>query len=542
MYLTSWIHFAHLSGFIRHRIYILFICSLFASCSTVPNELRIAEQLMEDSPDSALRILQKSKPTDFKSPSHRALYGLLVFQALDKKDKPLQPDSLIDFSINYYLGENNKLNLAKSYFLKAKMNKKSQQFEDAVTLYLKSLDLINSTDNYLLLGKIYSDLGDICILQKDYSESLKKVSKAIDYFNKAGNRKEPSYRVVTIGKIYRFRKDYKLAHKYFKKALSQASDSLLQGFAFQEIGINYYWVKQYDSAQFYLRRSLQFPYTGPNYSIRYFYLADLLYNTAQYDSAFCYAQLALKYPSNFFNQRDCYRILANTKYHQNDFEKMGLYLSKYQDCTDSVRKIEIQAKVSMLESLHNNSQETTGTKRSMIWIVSMLVLVLLFSTIIVYFLIQRNKFKKRQLTAYKQELNQKQEFVNLSLHKKIAEAREAQSEARRNASPEERARLDKELYEKCLHLSNWDTFSCEMNHAFNQIVNVLQSSYSGITQKEITWCCLQLFDIPNADRILLLNATTDSMYKLKQRLAQKMNLASTKELDAELKRISNLKL
>ena len=117
-----------------------------------------------------------------------------------------------------------------------------------------------------------------------------------------------------------------------------------------------------------------------------------------------------------------------------------------------------------------------------------------------------------------------------------------QTEARRSASPEERAELDKELYEKCLHLSNWDTFSCEMNHAFNQIVDVLQSDYSGITQKEITWCCLHLLDITNADRILLLNATTDSIYKLKQRLAQKMNLKSTKELDKELKRISNLQI
>ena len=371
---------------------------------------------------------------------------------------------------------------------------------------------------------------------------LKKISTSIDYFNKAGNKVEAGYRVVTIGKIYRFRKDFETAHKYFKKAISIASDSLLQGFAYQEIGINYYWAKQYDSAQFYLRRSLQFPFKGPNYSIRCFYLADLLYNCLQYDSAFCYAQLALKYPSNFFNQRDCYRILANTEYYQGDFEKMGFYMSKYQDCSDSVRKVEIQSKASLLENLHNNNQETTSTKRNMIWTVSMSVLVLLFLVVIVYLLFQRNKMKKSQLDVYKQELNQKQEFVNQSLYKKIAETRESQAEARRYASPAERTRLDKELYEKCLHLSNWDAFSCEMNHAFNQIVDVLQSDYSGITQKEITWCCLHLLDIPNADRILLLNATTDSLYKLKQRLAQKMNLGSTKELDAFLKVFANLKV
>ena len=515
---------------------------LLSACSLVPNELKIAEKLLESNPDSALHTLQRMPTVRKMSDANRALYGLLVFQALDKMDKPLQPDSLIDYSLNYYRNENNKLNLAKSYFFKARMCKKRQQFDDAVTLYLKSLDLLNSTKNYLLLGEIYSDLGDIGIIQKDYSESLKKISTSIDYFNKAGNKVEAGYRVVTIGKIYRFRKDFEKAHKYFKKGISITSDSLLLGFAYQEIGINYYWAKQYDSAQYYLLRSLQFPYKGPNYSIRCYYLADLLYNIIQYDSAFCYAQLALKYPSNFFNQRDCYRILANTEYYRGDFEKMGFYISKYQDCSDSVGKIEIQSKASLLENLHNNNQETSTTKRNMIWTVSMSVLVLLFLVIIVYLLFLRDKLKKSQLDIYKQELNQKQEFVNQSLYKKIAENRESQAEARRYASPSERTKLDKELYEKCLHLSNWDAFSCEMNHAFNQIVEVLQSDYSGITQKEITWCCLLLLNVPNADKILLLNATTDSLYKLKQRLAQKMNLKSTKELDAELKRISSLQV
>ena len=515
---------------------------LFSACSLVPNELKIAEKLLESNPDSALHTLRHMPTVKKMSDANRALYGLLVFQALDKMDKPLQPDSLIDYSLNYYRNKNNKLNLAKSYFFKARMCKKRQKFDDAVTLYLKSLDLLNSTDNYYLHGRIYSDLGDISMIQMDYVGSLKKITKSIDYFNKAGNKVEADYRVVSIGKIYHFRNNFKKAQMYYKQALSMNRDSLIQGFAFQEIGINYYWSKQYDSAQYYLHKSLRFPYKGTSQAIRCYNLADLFYNNAQYDSAFFYAQLALKYPTTFYNQRDCYRILANTEYYRGDFEKMGFYISKYQDCSDSVGKVEIQSKASLLERLHNNNQETTSTKRNMIWTVSMSVLVLLFLVVIVYLLFHRNKLKKSQLDVYKQELNQKQEFVNQSLYKKIAESRESQAEARRYASPAERTRLDKELYEKCLHLSNWDAFSCEMNHAFNQIVDVLQSDYSGITQKEITWCCLHLLDIPNADRILLLNATTDSLYKLKQRLAQKMNLGSTKELDAFLKVFANLKV
>ncbi len=540
MFLSREIHFVRISEFFLQRIYLLFFCTIFISCSHVPTELENAERLLARSADSALHVLHKFRPTDYKSPGHRALYGLLVFQALDKLDKSLQPDSLIDFSLNYYLKENDKSNLAKCYFLKARMLKKRQHFEDAAKLYLNALDLFKSSNNYYWLGRIYSDLSDICGIQSDLNGSLNKNLLAVNYFNKAGNKLEAYYRVISIGKIYHFQRKFKKALYYYRQAFSQSSDSMLVGFAFQEIGVNYFWAKKYDSAHYYLRKSLKYPFRGNSYAIRCFNMADLFFQEQQYDSSLFYANLALKYPTTFYNQRECYRILANSEYQRGDFEKMGDYIHKYQDCTDSVRKLEVQSKVSLLESLHNNDQETTGTKRSMIWITSVLVLVLLFSVGGVYLLFKRNGFKKKQLEDYRKELTQKQEFVTQSLAKKIADTRESQVKARVKASPEERERLDKELYEKCLHLSNWEAFSCEMNHAFNQIVDVLQTDYAGITQKEIIWCCLHLLDVPNTDRILLLNGTPDSVYKLKQRLAQKMNLKSTKDLDSELKRISNV--
>jgi len=76
-----------------------------------------------------------------------------------------------------------------------------------------------------------------------------------------------------------------------------------------------------------------------------------------------------------------------------------------------------------------------------------------------------------------------------------------------------------------------------MNHAFNGIVDKLQSNYPTLSNKEISWCCLHLLNIPNADRILILETTTEGLYKMKQRIAQKLNLKSTKELNAFLNEI-----
>ena len=120
----------------------------------------------------------------------------------------------------------------------------------------------------------------------------------------------------------------------FPVTIGLPKDSLSNGLAYQEMGINYFMDKKYDLAQHYLRKSLTYPAVSNYYAIRNFILADLFFEKQQYDSAALYATTALKYPSTFFIQRDCYRILVNTEYGRGDFKQMAAYMSKYQDCTD----------------------------------------------------------------------------------------------------------------------------------------------------------------------------------------------------------------
>ena len=177
----------------------------------------------------------------------------------------------------------------------------------------------------------------------------------------------------------------------------------------------------------------------------------------------------------------------------------------------------------------------------MILIVSVLILILILSSGLVIYLYKRNKLKRELLEVYKNQLNKKQEFVTQKLSLKIEEARISQTDIRKNATADERVKLDIELYNNALYLNNWDDFSREMNHAFNNIVDLLNAEYPTITRKEIIWCCLHLLDIPHTDRMLLLETSSDSLYKLKQRLAQKLNLKSTKELSAFLKARTEIK-
>src|ERR1035437_5750533 len=523
------------------NLLLLFFCFLFASCSPVSEELKSAEKLLETSPDSALHVLQNLPPLKYKSESDRALYGLLLFEALEKTNKKMQPDSLIDFSISYYQSQNDKLHLARCYFYKGHKLLHAQRYDEATALYLKALDCIQNKKDYYLLGKIYGDMGYIKTIEIKFKESRGKLRLSLFYFKRSGKKMEVNSAMLFIGNTFRNLKNYKTAQKYYNYVLKHTKDSILNGSAYQEIGINYYFAKQLDSGQFYLRKSLKYSYIGNGYAIRNYVLSDLFFDKAQYDSAFYYATTSLQHPANFYTQKECYRILENVEYLRKDIKEMGKYMVLFQDYSDSVRKVESQTKSSVLENIHNKTEEANGARQNMFLIVTVLLVIILSGSYLVYYLYKRNKLKKDQLKVFKQQLDNKQKFVSHGLSKKIVEVKALQAEARKNALTNDLLKLDKELYNTSIHLDDWDAFSREMNHAFNNIVIVLKLNYPTITKKEIIWSCLHLLEVPNADKMFLLDATSDSLYKLKQRLALKMNLKSARELDSFLKALAAMK-
>jgi len=527
------------------HILILFFFLCLAGCSLLPSEIKIAEQLMETNPDSALHLLQRLHPDKTMIDADRALYGLLYFRALEKNKLSSQPDSLINFSLNYYLKENNKPRLASCYFYKARIYKNSQQYEQATVMYLKALDYSLDQKNYYLLGKIYADMGDICSFQQDYKESLKKYQLSVNYYNRAGKTIDASNRILDIGRTYRLIKNYKAAHKYYQRALGQTKDSIFSGVALQEIGINYYWAEQYDSAQYYIRKSLRFPFKGTNYAIRCFTLADLFFDIAQYDSAYKYASTALKYPSNYITQRECYRLLANTEYVKGDFKQMANYMTRFQLYSDSVRKIESQTKITVLEDLHQTSETVGKTKQYLIILGWLIPLIVILSLFIFFRLRKRNKGKEHELEEVEHQLSEnitllskKQILLKTNLTQKIEEAKASNALQYKKASPSQRDVLDKDVYNNSLFVNDWNKFSSLMNRTFNNLVSYLENNYPEMTRKEITWCCLFLLDLSIPDLALVLESQPVSIYKLKQRVTQKMNLKSSIELNKLLKDIS----
>jgi len=520
----------------KYRIFIPYIFLLLVGCSLLPNKMKTAEQLMETSPDSALHLLQQIKPNQTLSSADRALYGLLLFEALDKKDLPLQPDSVINYSLDYYQSKNDKDHLAKCYFYKGRMYYYAQHYDEATEMYLKALDNCQNKKDNELLGKIYGDMGYICSVQQEYTKAREKYSLAVDCFNQINKRVDASLRIIDIGITYRCEKNYRMALKYYRNSSSLTNDPLILGVAYQEIGINYQFIKQNDSALFYLRKSLHYPQKNDNNNaVRYYTLSNLFFSTSKFDSAIHYANIALSHPSSFFTQKACYRILANSKYMQGDFKSMAYYMTRYQISSDSVRKIETQTRTTVLEDFHKTSETAHKTKRYLSILAWTLPFVIIISLFIFFRLRQRNKGKEKQLVEVELQLSEKQMSLKNNFIQKIEESKSFHMDEYRKSPLAKREAMDKEVYNVCLHLNDWKVFSESMNRTFNNTVSFLEKTYPDITRKEITWCCLYLLNIHSGDMALVLDCKPESLYKLKQRLAQKMKLKTTLELNQLLK-------
>jgi tetratricopeptide (TPR) repeat protein len=489
------------------------------------------ERLVEKAPDSALYLLRQIQPKNLSSTSDRALYGILLFQALDKNFLPLEPDSIIDFSIHYYEREGNRMHLATACFYKARMCKYATRHEEATLLYLRALENFKRLTNYLLLGKIYSDMGEICSLQHQYHNARLKYQLSVDCFTKANQKKYTLYALLDVGRMYQYVHKHDSAHSCYRKALSLTGDSLDKGACLQEMALNYYSSEQYDSALHYLRATISYPYLGNNRAIRYYKLGALLLDLKQYDSAYYYTSRALKYYSDIYTRRECYRILADVESLKGHKQQTNIYIRNYVACMDSIQKIESQTKAPVLESFQEVKKQVTKTNR---YLFTLLLIIPLFAVLVFISIIRLRKshIRERDILIEKHLLTQSEinkKHIDI-LHRKIDEKKAHLAENRRVILSSERELMTRQLYDELLHLDDWDTFSHDMNSFFYNLIIRLEEEYPDITRKEITWCCLSLLQITHADILTLIEYKQTSYSKFKQRLAKKMNLNDAAEL------------
>ena len=276
---------------------ILLIAFLPVACNERQSnnrQLILADSLMQSRPDSALCILQDISMEKLTTQADNAYYVLLLTQARDKNYVVQTDDSLIRYAVAYYDKTNDVRMQAKAHYywgcVYRDMNRQGE--------FLIAAPLTEKAKEKRQLGLVYNNIGFIYNMQgfnekadsiyqlmeviaqevKDtvlWSEALSRqasinLMKGGNYFSMAEQKLLNAFVVAdkmehnglkadisaSLSNLYSRMNQGEKALYYAKLNLSLRKDTARSYHAFLILGDAYYKCEQYDSAIFYLNKSL----------------------------------------------------------------------------------------------------------------------------------------------------------------------------------------------------------------------------------------------------------------------------------------------
>ena len=280
---------------------ILLIAFLPVACNERQSnnrQLILADSLMQSRPDSALCILQDISMEKLTTQADSAYYVLLLTQARDKNYVVQTDDSLIRYAVAYYDKMNDVRMQAKAHYYWGCVYRDVNRQAEAFREFLIAAPLTEKAKEKRQLGLVYNNIGFIYNMQgfnekadsiyqlmeviaqevKDtvlWSEALSRqasinLMKGGNYFSMAEQKLLNAFVVAdkmehnglkadisaSLSNLYSRMNQGEKALYYAKLNLSLRKDTARSYHAFLILGDAYYKCEQYDSAIFYLNKSL----------------------------------------------------------------------------------------------------------------------------------------------------------------------------------------------------------------------------------------------------------------------------------------------
>ena len=401
-------------SFIRNLNLIGLLAVCFFACNRHSSNLLLQQidSLLEEKPDSALVLLKNIPAPEEMSGADRAYYALLMAAATDKKEMPLLPcDSLLDFALDYYGDDDKEMAVALLY--KGRLLAQMDDEKAAIENNLKALDVLQDYPEDIKYRRlIYSSLGlwyGGCGL---YDKALEVLNHSFLY---SFDAKDTAIAYNNIGYVYTRRDMQDSSIIYHRKAVEYAVCSKDMGMmitSWHNLSICYGQFNETDSAVVYARKVLQHISDADKASANYFYnMGDLYVDLEQYDSARYYLEKSLLM-SKF--QAMPYWSLAVMESELGNFQSAYHYLDTFvmvQDSLDaSVALTEVQHLVYKHQTESEVKDEQIKSRRIIGWIVFG-ALVVCFVLILIYQ--HRIDRKNSQQALYRQSLQYANEKLSI---------------------------------------------------------------------------------------------------------------------------------
>ncbi len=482
---------------ILYSILIISGCNGNKTTNKLMPELEQAEKVMFDHPDSALHLLESMEiPSSQTDKENHALWCLLMTQAKYKLVMRFSSDSIVRIAYDYYKPTNNVRRKAMSALYMGDINYELGNIEESMQYYLEAKTSVEKTYDYKTGYLIMSSLGNLYLFRRLEDYALEAYTKAYDYAVKDSNKRYQMTTLRFLARCYCLTNELQKAIETYNQCVSIALELGLEkdGYYYETqteialvyansgdsekslelskslpikyqstllIGRNYYYLNQYDSAYFYLKKSL---------NTNSIYTKELIYKLL-------------------------YKICECPKYQQylkNCCDSLLFY-------NDSILKLDKGKEIIVYKEKYNNEKLISEKQKLELekanityWWMFTIVIVLLLGILLIYIYLRKRitiQKKEEELTSLALQLHQKE----LEVEKNESYIAELQSQFEKNNKKEE---LYMEQVEELKNLKKEnERLSLEKNLLYEKIASYSISSQE-LEKREKELCSLLLAQIP----------------------------------------------
>lgn len=305
------------------QICLLLTLTLVLLCACRPSDTPQAtalfqrvDTLLEESPDSALALLQEFERNSGKLPTHTsARYALYLAQATDKCEQSLLPcDSLLHIALKYYSGS--ELERAIALLYRGRLEIEMNQNQSAIKHLLEAKEIIKTSGGRKdVLKNILSSLGNEYFFATLYKDALETF---LELYACCESDKDKSIALNSISHYYSMQNRSDSTIIILQKALAHAvasNDTDFISLSQYHLSTAFHEASLPDSALYYARQAISNNKKGKNSSLYNMHLAEVMMDSGNFEQDTVSHYLLQTLDDSLFTAR------ASAFYHLYELEK-----------------------------------------------------------------------------------------------------------------------------------------------------------------------------------------------------------------------------
>ncbi|MDR0295662.1 MAG: hypothetical protein LBH91_05680 [Prevotellaceae bacterium] len=538
-------------------VLLFFACGRYTEEHWAREAMSIAETIMEQQPDSALYLLQSiPDPTVLPEEQHM-LYRLRLLQAKDKCDRDITADTNIVEVARYFEQRKDWPRAALAVFYYARVWEESKDSQQAMKAYLDAETYANHTNDNKLKGMIQHNIGWVYYKQLVFQKSIAAYKKAVNYFQQIDSTVYPymvsSY--LSISSNYIASEQLDSALLYNDRGLSIAKhyhDFTLLSSVYQCRAIIYREKGELLKAKKCLDKVFQYFPNERYKSQLHITLIKFYKETRQFDTAIFYAKQSLQLFDSLPNSENLriivYYLLSNMAQEQGNYKEALFYYTQYSDLNIQVYQdtqersvVGLQEKYE-LEVVKNAHQQLSIQNQQKTRMLLLLFIALILISFAFYYYHTK---KKTALLAVKQQLAQLKVMAanyddkdktlkstlmrSFDIAKKLSllEATLNQEEKKYGAKL---LRRFKEIVFDAPDGNYWKRFYPAIDNFYNGRLDILKQFHPSFDEAEFKVCCLCLADFRNDEMAIFMDCSESTIRAKKTSIRKKAGIVQGGDL------------